>query len=192
MDILRRLSTQINLELGSKQGSKHTVPDLRKDIEILMAVLKDHDVYQVKHGRIVDTQDQPVKDVISVRLAQLSHRNAIGEFNEQFECLRDRQKLVPVLEDDIDFDMLDLTSVEGEFGSMNNVSLREIRNSEHGNSLLNEVPGSRDSDSETDQNDLESLEAKLEAALMESLTHQQTLVFPTECHSAITSIQSKP
>ena len=73
----------------------------------------------------------------------------------------------------VDFDTLDLTSVEGEFGSMNNVSLREIRNSEHGNSLLNEVPGSRDSDSETDQDDLESLEAELEAALMESPTLQR-------------------
>ena len=99
MDVLRRLSTKINPELGTEQGSKHTIPDLRKDIEILMTVLKEHDVYQVVHGRAVDTQDRAVQDVISVELAQLSHGNAtnpIGEFNEQFERLCDRRKLVAV------------------------------------------------------------------------------------------------
>jgi len=139
VDILRRLSTKINVELGTEQGSKHTIPDLRKDIEILMAVLKEHDVYQVVYGRVVDTQDRAVQDVISVELAQLSHGNAtnpIGEFNEQFERLRDHRKLVPVWEDDIDFDALELTSAEGEFGSMNNVSLGDVRNSEHENSPL--------------------------------------------------------
>jgi len=176
VDILRRLSTKINLELGTEQGSKHTIPDLRKDIEILMAVLKEHDVYQVVYGRVVDTQDRAVQDVISVGLAQLSHGNAtnpIGEFNEQFERLRDRRKLVPVWEDDIDFDALELTSAEGEFGSMNNVSLGDVRNSEHENSPLNELPGPGDSDSETDQDDLESPDAELEAALMESPTLQR-------------------
>ena len=60
--------------------------------------------------------------------------------------------------------MLELASAEGEFDSMNNVSLGEIRNSEHENSPSNEVPGSGDSDSETDQDDLEFLDAELEAA----------------------------
>ena len=163
---------KINLELGTKQGSKPTIPDLWKDIEILMTVLKEHDVYQVMYGCIVNGA---VQDVISVGLAQLSHRNAtnpIGKFNEQFKCLHNHRKLVPVWEDDIDFDMPELTSAEGKFGSMNNISLSEIRNSKHENSLLNKVPGSGDSNSETDQDDLESLDAKLEAALMESLTQQ--------------------
>ena len=176
VDILRRLSTKINPELGTEQGSKHTIPDLRKDIEILMTVLKEHDVYQVVHGRIVDTQDRAVQDVISVGLAQLSHGNAtnlLREFNEQFECLRDRRKLMPVCEDDIDFDTPESTSPDGEFGSMNDVSPGEIRNSEHDNSLSNEVLGSRDNDSETDQDNIESLDAELEAALMESPTLQR-------------------
>jgi hypothetical protein len=172
VDILRKLSTKINLELGTEQGSKHTIPDLQKDINILMSVLKEHDVYRIVHGRVVDTQDRAVQDVISVGLAQLSHGNAtnpIGEFNDQFERLRDRRKLAPVWEDDIDFDELELTSAQGVFGSKNNVSLGEIGNSEHENSPSNEVPGSGDSGSETDQ-DLEPLDAELEAALMESPT----------------------
>ena len=142
-----------------------------------MGVLKEHDVYRVLHGRIVDIKDRPVQDVISVGLAQLSHGNAtnpIREFNEQFERLRDRRKLAPVWEDDIDVDTpLELSSAEGEFGSMNNVLLGEIRNSEHENSLLNEVPGSGESDSETDQNDFESPEAELDAVLIESPTLQR-------------------
>lgn len=175
VDILRKLSTKINHELGTEQGSKHTIPDLRKDIEILMTVLKEHDVYQVVHGRIVDTQDQAVPDVISTGLAQLSHGNAtnpIGEFNEQFERLRERRKLTPVWEEDIDFDALELTAAEGEFGSVNNASARGNRNSERGYSPLNEAPTSGDSSSETDQDDLESIDPELEAALAESPTLQ--------------------
>jgi hypothetical protein len=93
VDILRKLSTKINHEMGTEQGSKHAIPDLWKDIKILMTVLKEHDVYQVMHGRVVDTQDRAVPDVISTGLAQLSHGNAtnpIREFNEQFEQLRER------------------------------------------------------------------------------------------------------
>ena len=175
MDILRKLSTKINHELGTEQGSKHTIPDLRKDIEILITVLKEHDMYQVVHGRIVDTQDRAVPDVISTGLAQLSHGNAtnpIGEFNEQFERLRERRKLTPVWEEDIDFDALELTAAEGEFGSVNNVSARGNRNSERGYSPLNEAPTSGDSSSETDQDDLESIDPELEAALAESPTLQ--------------------
>ena len=80
---------------------------------------------------------------------------------------------MPVWEDDINLEMLELASAEGEFDPMNNVSLREIRNSEHENSPLNKVPEPGDSDAETDQG-LESLEPELEAAsaLMESPTLQ--------------------
>ena len=178
VDILRKLSTKINIELGSEQGSKHTIPDLRKDIEILMGVLKEHDVYQVVHGRVIDSQDRAVPDVISVGLAQLSHGNAtnpIREFNDQFERLRDRRKLAPVWEDDIDFDVLESTLAEGEFGSINelNMSFGEMSNSERENSPSNDAQRSGDSDSEQDQDDLESLDAELEAVLMESPTLQR-------------------
>ena len=104
-----------------------------------MGVLKEHYVYQVVHGRVIDSQDRAVPDVISVGLAQLSHGNAtnpIREFNDQFECLRDRRKLAPVWEDDIDFDVLESTLAEGEFGSINelNMSFGEMSNSERENS----------------------------------------------------------
>jgi hypothetical protein len=177
VDILRKLSTKINHELGTEQGSKHTIPDLRKDIEILMRVLKEHDVYQVVHGRVVNTQDRAVQDVISTGLAQLSHGNSttnpIGEFNEQFERLRERRKLTPVWEEDVDFDALDLTAAEGEFDSVNNVSAKGNRNLEREYSpLLNEAAESEESSSETDRDDLESIDPELEAALMESPTLQ--------------------
>src|ERR1700678_1263805 len=35
-------TTPINNELETDQGSKHKVPDLKKDIEILMGILKEH------------------------------------------------------------------------------------------------------------------------------------------------------
>jgi hypothetical protein len=172
VDILRRLSTKINLELGTEQGSRHTIPDLRKDIEILMGVLKEHTVYEVVHGRVVDTQDRAVQDVISIGLAQLSHgsaTNPIREFNEQFESLRERRKLTPVWEDEIDFDALELTAAES--GAVNNASAEEDINSERGNSPSNEVPGSEDSDAEADQD--EFIDPELEAALRGSPTLQR-------------------
>jgi len=107
--------------------------------------------------------------------SQLSHGNAtnpIREFNEQFEQLQERRKLTPVWEEDIDFDVLELTAAEGEFSSVNNTSAGGNRNSERGYSPLNEAPGSGDSSSETGQDDLESIDPELEAALMESPTLQ--------------------
>lgn len=42
IDILRRLAATLNVELGSKQGARHSAPDLSKDIGRLMTVLKEH------------------------------------------------------------------------------------------------------------------------------------------------------
>ena len=131
------------------------------------------------HGHIVDSQDQVVQDIISTRLAQLSHGNAtnpIGEFNEQFEGLQECRKLMPVWEEDINFNALEITEAKCKFGSANNASARGNKDSEHEYSPLNEVTGSGDSSSETDHEDLKSIlvDPKLETALrlMESLTLQ--------------------
>jgi hypothetical protein len=64
---------------------------------------------------------------------------------------------MPVWEEDIGFDALELTAAECEFGSVNNASARGNRNSERRYSPLNEAPGSGDGSSETDQDDLESI-----------------------------------
>jgi len=108
VDVLRKLATKINGELGSRQGARHTVPDIQKDIATLMKVLKEHRVYDIIEGRTVDHRDNAVPDVISVGLAQLSQGkalNPINEFNQQFERLRERRKLTPISDD------LDLTTV---------------------------------------------------------------------------------
>ncbi|KAF8890919.1 hypothetical protein BD779DRAFT_1438147, partial [Infundibulicybe gibba] len=99
IDILRKLSTKINNEMGAQQGSKHTIPDLRKDLDILVRSLNEHRVYRVIPGRIIDPKDKPVPDVISVGLAALAHGNStnpIADFNKQFNELRERRKLTPV------------------------------------------------------------------------------------------------
>ncbi|KAF8952570.1 hypothetical protein BDZ97DRAFT_1768339 [Flammula alnicola] len=56
VDILRKLSTKINHELGTEQGSKHTIPDLEQDIKTIMKVLQEHDVYEIIPGRVVDVR----------------------------------------------------------------------------------------------------------------------------------------
>lgn len=90
---------KIQEDLGSRQGSKHSIPDLRRDINTLMDSLKEHEVYVVKNGRTVDSQDSPVPDVLTAGLAALGHgstTNPIAEFNAQFDRLRERYKLTPV------------------------------------------------------------------------------------------------
>lgn len=72
-------------------------------------VLKEHDVYEVIQGRIVDMQDRANPDVISVGLAQLSHgnlTNPITAFNEEFDRLRERRNLTPISED-LNFEIMD-------------------------------------------------------------------------------------
>ena len=45
IDVLRKLATQIHDDLGSRQGTKHTSPDLERDLDILVRSLKEHNVY---------------------------------------------------------------------------------------------------------------------------------------------------
>ena len=52
-----------------------------------MNVLKEHDIYELIPGQVVNTQDCAVPDVISVGIVQLLHgssTNPIAEFNQQF------------------------------------------------------------------------------------------------------------
>ncbi|KAF8173450.1 hypothetical protein BJ912DRAFT_1024853 [Pholiota molesta] len=155
VDILRKLATKINAELGAQQGSKHTVPDLSNDLATLMEVLKEHNVYEIIHGRNVDAEDHAVPDVISVGLAQLSHGNStnpIAEFNEQFERLRERRKLTPVFEDEVD----------GNY-------------SKDANSPIDEVPTDSEasaSDAECEYDAADIIDPDLEGALMGSPTLQ--------------------
>ncbi|KIM45742.1 hypothetical protein M413DRAFT_24874 [Hebeloma cylindrosporum] len=99
IDVLRRLSTKLNVELGSRQGKTHSVPDLQKDIHALMGVLKEHEVYVVKLGRGLDANDTPAPDILSAGLSALSHgttTNPLSEFNAQYDRLRERRNMTPV------------------------------------------------------------------------------------------------
>jgi hypothetical protein len=99
VDVLRRLATSINGDLGARQGNKHTIPDLANDIECLMASLTEHEVYVKKEGRVLDDDELPVPDVLSAGAAALTHgttSNPLQDFNAQFDQLRRRRELVPI------------------------------------------------------------------------------------------------
>ncbi|KAJ7716911.1 hypothetical protein DFH07DRAFT_973770 [Mycena maculata] len=99
VDILHRLATSINRDLGSRQGNKHTIPDLDKDIHSLMASLTEHKVYVKKDGHVLDDDEMPAPDVLSVGAAALTHgttSNPLQDFNAQFDQLRQHRELIPV------------------------------------------------------------------------------------------------
>ncbi|KAJ7487292.1 hypothetical protein B0H11DRAFT_2172828 [Mycena galericulata] len=99
VEVLRRLATSINLDLGARQGNKHTIPDLTNDIQCLMASLAEHEVYIKKEGRVLDDDEMPAPDVLSAGAASLTHgttSNPLQDFNAQFDRLRRRRELIPV------------------------------------------------------------------------------------------------
>ncbi|KAJ7753253.1 hypothetical protein B0H16DRAFT_1723284 [Mycena metata] len=110
IDILRQLATRINGELGARQGSKHATPDLEDDINVLMVSLDEHEVYVEKEGRVLDDDESPAPDVVSVGMAALTHGTSttpLADFNQQFDVLRERRRLTPVA------DLLGLINASG-------------------------------------------------------------------------------
>ncbi|KAJ7807573.1 hypothetical protein B0H14DRAFT_3091231 [Mycena olivaceomarginata] len=80
ISVLRRLSTMITKALGSDQGTKHQPADLKDDIALLMASLREHDVYQIK-GRVFAKDDgAPTPD-----------------YNTMFKRLQSRRRLQPLV-----------------------------------------------------------------------------------------------
>ncbi|KJA19732.1 hypothetical protein HYPSUDRAFT_217473 [Hypholoma sublateritium FD-334 SS-4] len=64
-----------------------------------MTVLKEHRVYTLTPGRVVHSKDGPVPDILSAGVSALAHGtsgNPIADFNEQYNRLRERRRLVPV------------------------------------------------------------------------------------------------
>ncbi|EIM86401.1 uncharacterized protein STEHIDRAFT_57738, partial [Stereum hirsutum FP-91666 SS1] len=99
VDVLRRLATSIHEEIGSRQGSKHSSPEISKDIKRLMMSIDDLDVYRYKEGRVLDADEKPVADAMSVGLAALSHGSAgnpLTDFNAQWATACARRRLVPI------------------------------------------------------------------------------------------------
>ncbi|KAJ6528621.1 hypothetical protein DFH09DRAFT_1327626 [Mycena vulgaris] len=86
VDILRGLATRIHKDLGARQGSKHTIPKLDKDVAVLMDSLDEHSVYTLQEGRVLDDDEKPVPDILSAGMAALTHGSSISplaEFNQQ-------------------------------------------------------------------------------------------------------------
>jgi hypothetical protein len=96
VDVLCNLANHINTDLGAHQGKKHASPDMKKDINILMASLSKLEVYVEKEGRTLDPDEMPVPDAVSVGLAELAHGLALADYNLQFEHNCECRHLVPI------------------------------------------------------------------------------------------------
>ncbi|KAI0661524.1 hypothetical protein C8Q70DRAFT_903404, partial [Cubamyces menziesii] len=94
INILRRLATQINQDLGSRQGSKHTTPDLDFDIHELMDSLAHHRVYDIEPGRTISSEKPTVLNAVSAGLGQLA--GPLADFNAQVRRLQARCQMTPV------------------------------------------------------------------------------------------------
>ncbi|KAH9887686.1 hypothetical protein C8Q73DRAFT_748529 [Cubamyces lactineus] len=96
VDILRRLATQINTELGARQGTKHTSPDLEKDIAHLMTSLQEHAVYEINRGRRVESEQLrvPIPNVVALGCANLL--GPLTDFNAHLARLQRRCHMKPL------------------------------------------------------------------------------------------------
>ncbi|KAH7917112.1 hypothetical protein BV22DRAFT_983924, partial [Leucogyrophana mollusca] len=99
VEVLRHLSKVMSSLLGSNLGTRHEPMDLTRDIPTLMASLKDHEVYEVKRGRVLDEDDPPVTDVVAHGLQALtdSASNPLSDFNFSFTRLQARRRLKPIV-----------------------------------------------------------------------------------------------
>lgn len=95
IDVLRRLATHINHDLGARQGSKHTSPDLQLDIQELMDILTEFGVYEKEPGRTIETDKPAVLNAVSAGLSQLA--GPLADFNSQLRRLQTRCTMTPVI-----------------------------------------------------------------------------------------------
>ncbi|KAH9915834.1 uncharacterized protein B0H18DRAFT_1040104 [Fomitopsis serialis] len=89
INILRRLVTSVNDTLGSRQGTKHAAPDIKRDMEELRRSLAGANVYKIEKGRVIDGTKAVVPNVISVGLLHLA--GSLGEYNKMFTRLKKRR-----------------------------------------------------------------------------------------------------
>ncbi|KAK0239007.1 hypothetical protein EDD85DRAFT_921054 [Armillaria nabsnona] len=96
VDILRHLTKSLNAVLGTNQGIKLAPLDF---IAASMKNLKEHQVYTIKRERVLNNDDPPIKDFISVGLKELtdSASNLLREYNKEFSRLQARRRLIPVV-----------------------------------------------------------------------------------------------
>lgn len=90
----------MNNVLGAQsQGTRHAPADLSTDISELMKSLDEHDVYRLSRGRVLDDDDAPAKDVVSIGLQMLtdSATSPLDEYNTAFTRLQRRRRRVPLV-----------------------------------------------------------------------------------------------
>jgi len=99
VEVLRHLAKTMNGLLGTDTGTRHEPVDLSHDIPELMTSLDDHNIYRVKKGRKLDDDDQPVLDILTAGLQNLTDTssNPLDEFNKAFANLQARRRLNPVV-----------------------------------------------------------------------------------------------
>ncbi|KAL1707086.1 hypothetical protein EV121DRAFT_199968 [Schizophyllum commune] len=99
-NVLRQLAKTMNNVLGAQsQGTRHAPADLSTDISELMKSLDEHDVYRLSRGRVLDDDDAPAKDVVSIGLQMLtdSATSPLDEYNTAFTRLQRRRRRVPLV-----------------------------------------------------------------------------------------------
>ncbi|KAI0073145.1 hypothetical protein K474DRAFT_1603842, partial [Panus rudis PR-1116 ss-1] len=95
IDTLRKLATQMNQELGSRQGTKHTTPDIWRDISELMKSLHEHSVYCLEIGRTIPGEKAEVPNLFTVGLDAL--KKPLKEYNIAFQKLQVRRRMKPLI-----------------------------------------------------------------------------------------------
>lgn len=93
--ILRGLVKQVHATFGSHQGSKHTSPDLQRDIGRLLRSLDQQGVYIVDEGRCIDSEDGEVTNVVAGGIKYL--QEPLREHNELFCKLQSSIRLKPLV-----------------------------------------------------------------------------------------------
>ncbi|KAH9028546.1 hypothetical protein EDB84DRAFT_1606274 [Lactarius hengduanensis] len=98
IEILRRLATEVNSTLGSKQGNRHASADLTKDIKILMDSLKQNDIYEEVLGRTLGDDESPAPDVIGEGYTALTWgaKSPLRQFNHLVSTLQRRCGIQPL------------------------------------------------------------------------------------------------
>lgn len=63
-----------------------------------MESLDENKVYRIEKGRVLDDDDEPVKDVVAVGLQNLveGNKNPLSDYNEAFRNLQTRRRMKPV------------------------------------------------------------------------------------------------
>ena len=95
IDIFCQLAAQIHNDLGLRQGSKHSPPDLTRDIQELMRSLREHGVYIVEDGRIISGEKPCVPNTISQGLRSLAE--PLKAYNHAFTRLQRRCRMQPLV-----------------------------------------------------------------------------------------------